>query len=437
MADPGSEVSPATREAGPSGSGGLRPPWRAPASGLIRGCWQLSRDHGPGWSRDLAFAALDAAAAQPGRLWLDCADIYTGVEALLGEWMASRSLGRDRVVVHTKLVPGLAMLPRIDRGLVRGIVERSRDRLGVAALDLVQYYWWDRAVPGWIEAAEWLAELREEARPCATSASPTWAANRCAPCLTGASRSRPTRCSCRCWRPPASPGGARRVLPGARRRASVLRHAGGRPACPPGRRGLAVAHQIPPDRGRGGRLRRPGARARRARRPGRARGGPDGRALAAAYALSRPARRRDHRRPEPPRPRAPIPARCGSGARTSSIRRRGGDSPHRAGRGLRGRERPGRAPTAGASCGTTGSQLARHSPADARITPRFRSTFHALRQRIMGERLEAVRIRSPSLLKSFEPPVAHAHGKRVASLSRLGKRIVVGLEDRPVPGSST
>ncbi len=162
MADPGSEVSPATREAGPSGSGGLRPPWRAPASGLIRGCWQLSRDHGPGWSRDLAFAALDAAAAQPGRLWLDCADIYTGVEALLGEWMASRSLGRDRVVVHTKLVPGLAMLPRIDRGLVRGIVERSRDRLGVAALDLVQYYWWDRAVPGWIEAAEWLAELREE-----------------------------------------------------------------------------------------------------------------------------------------------------------------------------------------------------------------------------------------------------------------------------------
>ena len=55
--------------------------------------------------------------------------------------------------------------------------------------------------------------------------------------------------------------------------------------------------------------------------------------------------------------------------------------------------------------------------------------LHALRARIPGERLEAVRIRSPSLLKSFDPPIAHAHGKRVGSLSRLGKRVVIGLED--------
>ena len=55
--------------------------------------------------------------------------------------------------------------------------------------------------------------------------------------------------------------------------------------------------------------------------------------------------------------------------------------------------------------------------------------LHALRARILGERLEAVRIRSPSLLKSFDPPIAHAHGKRATSLSRLGKRVVIGLED--------
>ena len=55
--------------------------------------------------------------------------------------------------------------------------------------------------------------------------------------------------------------------------------------------------------------------------------------------------------------------------------------------------------------------------------------LHALRARILGERLETVRIRSPSLLKSFDPPITHAHGKRVTSLSRLGKRIVIGLED--------
>ncbi len=136
--------------------------WRPPASGLIRGCWQLSQGHGPGWSRELALAALDSAASRPGRLYLDCADIYTGVERLIGEWMASRGATSEEVVVHTKFVPDLSVLPRIDRGYVRGVVLRSRDRLGVPALDLVQYYWWDRGVPGWIRAAEWLAELREE-----------------------------------------------------------------------------------------------------------------------------------------------------------------------------------------------------------------------------------------------------------------------------------
>lgn len=55
--------------------------------------------------------------------------------------------------------------------------------------------------------------------------------------------------------------------------------------------------------------------------------------------------------------------------------------------------------------------------------------LHALRARILGEELRAVRIRSPSLLKSFDPPIARAHGTVVESLSRLGKRIVIGLED--------
>lgn len=138
------------------------PPWRPPASGVIRGCWQLSRGHGPGWSRDLAFAALDAAAAIPGPLYVDCADIYTGVEALLGDWMANRRKAPGEVVVHTKCVPDLAELPRIDRDHVRRIVLRSRDRLRLDVLDLVQLHWWDLCTPGWVRAAEWLAELRDE-----------------------------------------------------------------------------------------------------------------------------------------------------------------------------------------------------------------------------------------------------------------------------------
>ncbi len=129
---------------------------------MIRGCWQLSRGHGPGWSRTLAFAALDAAAAEPGPLYLDCADIYTGVEELLGDWMASRNKAAGEVVVHTKCVPDLAVLPRIERDRMRGIVLRSRDRLRRDVIELVQLHWWDLEVPGWVRAAEWLAELREE-----------------------------------------------------------------------------------------------------------------------------------------------------------------------------------------------------------------------------------------------------------------------------------
>ena len=105
---------------------------------------------------------LDAAAATCGPLHLDCADIYTGVEELLGDWMASRKEAAGEVVVHTKCVPDLAVLPRIDRDHVRGIVLRSRDRLRRDVLDLVQLHWWDFGVPGWVRAAEWLAELREE-----------------------------------------------------------------------------------------------------------------------------------------------------------------------------------------------------------------------------------------------------------------------------------
>jgi len=53
----------------------------------------------------------------------------------------------------------------------------------------------------------------------------------------------------------------------------------------------------------------------------------------------------------------------------------------------------------------------------------------ALEKRILGQRLEVVRIVSPFLLRSAEPPVASAVGKTVVELRRVGKRICVGLGD--------
>ena len=52
----------------------------------------------------------------------------------------------------------------------------------------------------------------------------------------------------------------------------------------------------------------------------------------------------------------------------------------------------------------------------------------ALEKRIIGQRLESVRIVSPFLLRSVDPPLESSYGKSVTRLRRLGKRIAIGVE---------
>jgi formamidopyrimidine-DNA glycosylase len=60
--------------------------------------------------------------------------------------------------------------------------------------------------------------------------------------------------------------------------------------------------------------------------------------------------------------------------------------------------------------------------------PDIETYLAALEPRILGRRLERMRIAGPSLLRSVDPPLAEAEGRRVASLRRLGKRIAIGLD---------
>src|SRR6185503_2502998 len=53
----------------------------------------------------------------------------------------------------------------------------------------------------------------------------------------------------------------------------------------------------------------------------------------------------------------------------------------------------------------------------------------ALTSRVVGERLGRVRVKSPFLLRSVEPPLTAVMGRKVTGLRRLGKRIVFGFED--------
>ncbi len=61
--------------------------------------------------------------------------------------------------------------------------------------------------------------------------------------------------------------------------------------------------------------------------------------------------------------------------------------------------------------------------------PEISLYLSALEPRVVGERLERARVPSPSLLRTFDPPLSAAEGKRVVGVRRIGKRIVLALED--------
>jgi formamidopyrimidine-DNA glycosylase len=54
--------------------------------------------------------------------------------------------------------------------------------------------------------------------------------------------------------------------------------------------------------------------------------------------------------------------------------------------------------------------------------------LHALRSRVVGHRVEHVRMASPFLLRSIDPPLASIEGRAIVDLHRLGKRIVMEAE---------
>jgi formamidopyrimidine-DNA glycosylase len=54
--------------------------------------------------------------------------------------------------------------------------------------------------------------------------------------------------------------------------------------------------------------------------------------------------------------------------------------------------------------------------------------IEALEKRILGQTLEHVRLASPFLLRSVDPPLRSAEGKTVRELRRIGKRIAIGLD---------
>jgi aryl-alcohol dehydrogenase-like predicted oxidoreductase len=100
-----------------------------------------------------------AAFVDAGITTFDCADIYTGVEELIGSFVPRAG---QTVQVHTKYVPDLATLDTVDLAVTRAIIDRSRTRLRRPSLDLVQFHWWDYSVKRYVETGLHLEQLRGE-----------------------------------------------------------------------------------------------------------------------------------------------------------------------------------------------------------------------------------------------------------------------------------
>ena len=60
--------------------------------------------------------------------------------------------------------------------------------------------------------------------------------------------------------------------------------------------------------------------------------------------------------------------------------------------------------------------------------PDIAAYITALESRIVGKRLERVRLGSPFLLRSVQPPLSDVEGRNVERLRRVGKRIAIGLD---------
>ncbi|MGQ7845849.1 aldo/keto reductase [Granulosicoccus sp. 3-233] len=136
-------------------------------SRIIKGGWQLAGGHG---SFDRQQAVDDMLRfVDNGITTFDCADIYTGVEEMIGDavkQLRQRDGGpvEERIQVHTKLVPDLDSLSTITHRDIEAIIDRSLKRLNLEQLHLVQFYWWDLSLGDPLASLDVLKTLRDKGK---------------------------------------------------------------------------------------------------------------------------------------------------------------------------------------------------------------------------------------------------------------------------------
>lgn len=125
---------------------------------VLGGMWQVAGGHG----RIDPMAAVEEMKRYhaAGFTTWDLADIYGPAEEFIGEFRSKLAAEeKERVQALTKWVPDPQ---RITRGIAQAAIERSRRRMQVNAIDLVQFHWWDYNNPYYVDALKHLSDLRAE-----------------------------------------------------------------------------------------------------------------------------------------------------------------------------------------------------------------------------------------------------------------------------------
>ncbi|GAX79676.1 hypothetical protein CEUSTIGMA_g7117.t1 [Chlamydomonas eustigma] len=129
-------------------------------SPIINGCWQLAGGHGREVFEDITLKL--AAHAEAGLTTFDTADIYGPSEGILGEFQARwHDSGKTPLQIITKYVPNVFQATP-SPSTVDAAVRKSMKNLQMESLDLVQLHWWDYSIPGMVDVALALADLREK-----------------------------------------------------------------------------------------------------------------------------------------------------------------------------------------------------------------------------------------------------------------------------------
>jgi aryl-alcohol dehydrogenase-like predicted oxidoreductase len=126
---------------------------------ILVGLWQGADMERGGRPLD-AERTADAlqAYADAGFDAFDMADHYGSAELIAARLLARR---RGAARAFTKWCPAPGAMPA---EVVRAGVERSRQRLGVDCIDLLQLHWWQYTHPGYLDALHEMAALRESGR---------------------------------------------------------------------------------------------------------------------------------------------------------------------------------------------------------------------------------------------------------------------------------